>query len=194
VPSRLGDGVAWIDYVGDFSRRFADADAFRAACQASAGRELRRVTDREARVPFCAYNIRLYRQTFHGIAGILAPLVVGARAAVLPMQTATPGRALLLEICPASLQRRLGLYGKFGSYKGAAASCRAARRQLLDALVGAGLLASPAPNLRRTLLDNRGGDALDSAIAAIACHRALQQPGFDQPRTSEEAFEGRVYF
>ena len=76
----------------------------------------------------------------------------------------------------------------------AARSCHAARERLLDAVIGAGLLAPPAPGLRRTLLDNRGGDALDSAFAAIACHRALQEPGFDRPRTREEAFEGRVYF
>jgi hypothetical protein len=194
LPLQLAGGAAWIDYLDVFGRRFADADAFRAACQASAGRELRRATDREARVPFCAYNIRLYRQTFHGIAGVLAPLAVSGRAAVLPMQPATAGRPLLLEICPASFLRRLGLYGKFGPYKGAAASRYAARQRLLDALVDAGLLASPGADLRRTLLDNRGGDALDSAIAAIACLRALHEPGFDRPRTSDEAFEGRVYF
>jgi hypothetical protein len=110
------------------------------------------------------------------------------------MQPARHGQALLLEICPASFLRRLGLYGKYGPYKGGAPSRHAARRQLLDALVDAGLLRSPAPELWRTLLDNRGGDALDSAVAAIACYRALQEPGFDQPRTPDESFEGRVYF
>jgi hypothetical protein len=194
LPLELGDGVSWTEYLGNFAQRFPDADAFRTACHARAGRELRRVTDREARVPFCAYNIRLYRQTFHGICGVLAPLAVSGRAAVLPMQPASAGRALLLEICPASFLRRLGLYGRFGPYKGAAPSCYAARDRLLDAVIDAGLLAPPAPELRRTLLDNIGGDALDSAFAAIACHRALREPGFDRPRTRDEAFEGRVYF
>jgi len=194
LPLELGDGVAWVEYLDGFARRFADAEDFRLACHVRAGRELRRVTDREARVPFCAYNIRLYRQTFHGIAGVLAPLAVSGRAAVLPMQPAAAGRALLLEICPASVLRRLGLYGRFGPYKGAASSCREARRLLLKALIDGGLLAPPGPALRRTLLDNRGGDALDSAIAAVACHRALREPAFDRPRTASEAFEGRVYF
>ena len=194
LPTALGGGAAWLDYVAAFARRFADAEAFRVACQVSAGRELRRVTDKEARVPFCAWNIRLYRQTYHGIAGVLAPLALSGRAAVLPMQPATPGRALLLEICPASLLRRLGLYGKYGPYKGAAPACCAARRQIFDSLVAAGLIEAPSPDLRQVILDNRGGDALDSAIAAIACHRALQEPGFDRPRTRDEAFEGRVYF
>ena len=195
IPLPLAQGAAWADYVGGFARRFADADAFRAACMnAAAGRELRRPTDREARVPFCAYNIRLYRQTYHGIAGLLAPLVAGGRAAVLPMQPAAAGRPLLLEICPASFQRRLGLYGKYGPYKGAAPACRAARARLLDELIAARLLAPPAAELRETLLDNRGGDALDSAMAAIACRRALEEPGVDRPRTRDEAFEGRVYF
>ena len=194
LPLAVGGGVAWIDYVAEFGRRFADAESFRAACRASAGRELRRATDIEARVPFCAWNIRLYRQTYHGIAGVLAPLVASRRAAVLPMQPATSGRALLLEICPASLLRRHGLYGKYGPYKGAAPSCHAARRQILDSLVAAGLIEAPSPALRQVILDNRGGDALDSAIAAIACHRAIREPDFDRPRTHGEAFEGRVYF
>jgi len=194
MPLPLGGGMPWIAYLEHFARRFADADSFRASCQSVVEGELRRATDREARVPFCAYNIRLYRQTYHGIAGLLAPLAIAGRAAVLPMQSAVPGRPLLLEICPASFLRRLGLYGRFGPYKGAAPSCHAARERLLDAVIDAGLLAPPAAGLRRTLLDNRGGDALDSAFAAIACHRALQEPGFDRPRTPEEAFEGRVYF
>jgi len=177
MPLPLGGGMPWIAYLEHFARRFADADSFRASCQSVAGGELRRATDREARVPFCAYNIRLYRQTYHGIAGLLAPLAIAGRAAVLPMQSAVPGRPLLLEICPASFLRRLGLYGRFGPYKGAAPSCHAARERLLDAVIEAGLLAPPAAGLRRTLLDNRGGDALDSAFAAIACHRALQEPG-----------------
>jgi hypothetical protein len=194
VPLALAGGKEWSAYVADFAARFPEAHTFWKDCKATTERELRRCTDVDAMVPFCAYNLRLYKQTYHGIAGVLAPLLMRGRVAVLPMQRVVPGRALLLEVCPASLLRHLGLYGKYGPYKGAAAACHAARRQLLDALVDAGLLEPPAPELRQTLLDNRGGDALDSALAAIACHRALQEPGFDRPRIPAEAFEGRVYF
>jgi hypothetical protein len=190
LPAALSLGQEWAAFVAGFPGRFADADAFRADCMArGGGRELKRPTDRETQVPFGAYNIRLYRQTFHGIGGLLAPLL--GRVAAPPMQPALPDRPVLLETCPASTLRRLGLYGR--SYKGPAAIHRAHRQGILDGLVDAGLMEPPAPALAERLMADRGGDALDSAVAAIACAGAIAAPGYDQPRDAAERFEGRVY-
>jgi hypothetical protein len=193
LPARLSPGLGWAGFVQGFAARFADADAFRAGCMAEAGgRELKRPTDIESRVPFGAWNIRLYRQTFHGIAGVLAPLLAADAARVAPLQRARPGMPVLLEICPASTLRRLGLYGR--PYKGPASAHRAARQAILAGLQAAGLLAPPPADLAARLVEDRGGDALDSAVAAIACAAAIAVPGYDLARDDAELFEGRVYW
>jgi hypothetical protein len=190
LPATLWPGLDWAAWVASLPGRFADADAFRSDCMARAGgRELKRPTDREAQVPFGAWNIRLYRQTFHGMAGVLAPLL--DRVAVPPMQPAVPGRPVLLEICPASTLRRLGLYGR--PYKGAAPGHRANRAAILDGMIAADLLAPPGAALVDRLVGDRGGDALDSVVAAVACARAIAAPGYDRPRVAAELLEGRVY-
>jgi hypothetical protein len=193
LPARLSTGLSWQDYVAGFKKRFPDPDAFQRQCTTLAGgRELKRQTDRDAKVPYGAYNRRLYRQTFHGIGGVLAPLLAAGAATVPPMQLALPGRPVLLEICPASTLKRLGLYGE--TYKGAKPLHRAARQAVLEGLVAAGKLTAPAPSLTERMLADRGGDALDAAVAAIACAEAIAVPGYDRARDDAELFEGRVYW
>src|SRR5205823_2299832 len=103
VPRSLMPEDGWEAFLSGFAGRYPDAATFRAACFAAAGgRELRRLCDVESRTPFSAYNLRLYRQTYAGITGLLAPLVEAGAIRVLPMQAATEGSPRLLEVCPAS--------------------------------------------------------------------------------------------
>ena len=138
LPRSLVAEERWEDFVRAFPRRYPDADSFREACRrAAAGRELKRRTDVEARVPFSAYNLRLYRQTYFGIADVLLPLVDSAVASVVPMQPPVPGKVLLAETCPASLLKSLGLYTP---YKGHDSQLLDARRTIIKYFVDNGLL------------------------------------------------------
>ena len=95
-----------------------DAETFKAQFP-----DTRRQTDVQAKTPFSPLNLRLYRQTFHGLRDVIAPLVAqGARA--LPMQEAALDVPWLLEICPASLLKKEKLYL---SYKGKSGAQRANR-------------------------------------------------------------------
>jgi hypothetical protein len=193
LPREVMGSADWRGFLNAFPARFRSAEAFRDSCRAATGgRELRRLCDVEAKVPFCAWNLRLYRQTWHGIAEILRPLVLEHDARVLPMEAALPDRLWLTEVCPASFLKRIRLYEP---YKGRGAHHRAMRAGMLARLVADKLLAPLAPSLERRLLDDPGGDALDSVIAAVATWRNWRDGVFTEgPRSTVEALEGRVYF
>lgn len=191
LPEALLRDARWVDFAMGFAAAYPDPDAFRDACRTrTGGKEWKRLCDVEARVPFSAYNIRLYRQTWHGIAGILAPLIAEDRGRVIPVQQPTDGKTVLAETCPASLLKAEDLYP---SYKGRSLDHRAAREHILDTLIARDLLAAPSASIRDVLLDNAGGDALDAVIAAICAGRAAELLN-ESPRTDTEALEARIYF
>jgi len=193
LPSTMIPVPTWQRFALGFADRFADAEAFLDDCRRRGRcRELKRACDRESKVPFAAYNLRIYRQTFYGIRDILAPLVMRGSAVVLPMQVPRADRPWIVETCPASTLKRAGLYQP---YKGPGAAARAARRRIIDGLVSARLMAPLRPAQRDLALDNRGGDALDSMIAAAATAQAFSLGAFDGKRQhAHERIEGKVYF
>jgi len=191
LPRELVPEDTWEDYALAFPGRFSDAEAFRRFCmESTGGRELRRPTDRVSRTPFSAYNIRIHRQTFHGIGGLLHHVARHRLGVVLPMQRQRGDSAWLIEVCPASTLKAAGLYF---SYKGLGPDRLRARKQILAALVERGLLHRLTPRMETEVLQNTGGDALDSVIAAIAVGRSVNA-GLFAPIDAIEAIEGRVYF
>jgi hypothetical protein len=191
LPLALVGETRWEDFALNFGDRFADAAAFRRTCQeATGGKELKRTTDLVAGTPFSPYNLRLYRQTYYGIRDVLAPLVRSGRASVLPMQPAVPERAWLVEVCPASTLKRLGLGRPYKDRKGQ--RFRAAREDLLAEI--ARLHGIEVPNWLRVMVrGDNDGDALDSVIAAVTTYRALRTTiGNDVP-AGPSLIEGHVY-
>lgn len=195
LPASLVREATWEEFVVGFDRRFAAAGAFREACRAiDGGAERKRRTDEEARAPFCAYNLRLHKQTFEGIKRVLLPLVRDGRATVAPFQPPRRGLPMVAEICPASLLKFEGLYRRpYTPYKGRAAGRRSGRLAILEELTRRGLLREPTADLRSSFAEDPGGDALDAAIAAIGAARAVRDPTSARPRDGREAIEGRVF-
>eukprot|EP00419_Tripos_fusus_P043460 CAMPEP_0172825778 /NCGR_PEP_ID=MMETSP1075-20121228/18924_1 /TAXON_ID=2916 /ORGANISM="Ceratium fusus, Strain PA161109" /LENGTH=394 /DNA_ID=CAMNT_0013667279 /DNA_START=108 /DNA_END=1289 /DNA_ORIENTATION=+ len=97
--------------------------------------EPKRETDILAKVPFAPQNLRMFRQTYHAIAGLYGPLVdeftvvpCGLRelrgnsltqvekplklqeCPAVVLKACRENQALLFESCPASVLKRLGLY------------------------------------------------------------------------------------
>ena len=190
LPRALVRQDDWEPFVLSFPGEYASPEAFRRSCRETAGgRELKRVTDREARTPFSPYNLRLFRQTYHGIRDLLHPWVRDRLACVLPMQGAAAGRPWVLEICPAStLKARWD--DLYVPYKGATHERRVARERILDRLEVAGAVSIPDPAVRARVLDDDGGDALDSVIAAFATLEALRDV---DPADEAYLIEGYVY-
>lgn len=188
LPARLIQEKSWEEFIAAFPTNYPSADHFRNTCQKAAqGRELKRRTDVEARTPFSAYNLRLYRQTYDGIRNVLHPLVSNDLARVIPVQTPHDDKPVLAEACPASLLKAENLYVSYKSKEGDG------RAKILDGLIARKLMANPSPALRAILLENKGGDALDAAIAAIIAMRARNDPTASRPRDGLEKIETRVF-
>ena len=190
LPRPLIVETRWEEFVGAFLRRYPDAESLRADCRRKdGGNELKRRTDVAAKVPFSAYNLRLFRQTHAGIGSILRPLVESDEARVVPMQAPSRGKVLLAETCPASLLKRLDLYVP---YKGRGGALADARKGLIKQLAVNGLLSEPDKSLAERVIGDPGGDALDAVLAAVA---AANLPRLRQATTDPvERVEGRVYF
>lgn len=175
LPADLMDG-GWEQWAREFGSRFPNADAFRADCQMRSANEMKRAVEREAKVPFASWNLRLYKQTWRVMSELVSPLLREGRAVVAPQQPLRPGVTTLIEVCPASTLQRLGLRVP---YKGRRPERRAARQRLADSF--------EAPSL---VIDDPGGDALDSVIAARVAAGALSAGDWHEPVPGE----GRIYY
>jgi hypothetical protein len=169
-----------------------DPDTLRARCtDASCGDEQRRKTDDEASTPFSPYNLRIYKQTFHGIADVLRPLRARAEVAVLPFDrlpdiAAADGARLpfnrsasgavphvyLMEVCPSSVLTALGYPA--GGYKGAGGQPTEARRAIVARLMEDGLVRPLARALRERIVSDAEGDAVDAVLAAVGAWRGYR--------------------
>lgn len=190
IPMSLVKEGSWEQFVLSFEDTYATAEEFRTECtSASGGKELKRFTDIEAKTPFSPYNLWLYKQTYFGIRDVLGSLIKNNRVCVLPVQRPLPDRAWVLEICPASTLKRENLSIP---YKGRDEIKRTARVKILEGIKKTGILKIRKSALRSKILEDRGGDALDSVIAAFATFRALKN-GFAFDKNSPYALEGWVY-
>ena len=177
------DRPNWRDWVLSLPTRFSDADAFRAAYAGA-----KRATDIRAKTPFAPLNLRLFRQTYRGIAHVLAPLL-RAGALALPFDSPQTGAPWLLEICPASLLKKHGLYF---SYKGKSEAQRENRERITSECQARFGLEVPE-KFAQIAFDDSEGDALDAILSALCVARALKKNDW-APRDAIESREGRVYF
>jgi hypothetical protein len=191
LPSEM-IGEDWAGWALSLGRRFADAESFRDWCrQTAGGQEKLRRTDIETGAPMCAWNLRVYRQTYFGIRDVLAPLVRSDLARVVPMQEPDRRKPQLYEVCPASTLKAAGLYISYKETGPAdRVSRREARRVILEWLEKSCRVRFAAPELRRRALDDGAGNALDAVLCAFAAARAWPRLSADPV----ERVEGRVYF
>lgn len=194
LPRGIVKDKHWEDFVLSFGNRFSDPEDFRKTCWEAAGnREMRRETDKKSQTPFSPYNRWLYRQTYYGIRAILAPLVQDHMVCVLPMQRMSPSQPWLLEICPASTLKEMGLYQPYKWYR-QDKDKKIGRKRILEGIEKTGGIIIKSSALRAVILDNPGGDALDSVIAAFATFRAIGSSADSSvPLTSNSLLEGYVY-
>ena len=192
LPVTMISESSWEEFVSAFARRYQTPEYFRDDCaERGDGHELKRRTDVEARVPFSAYNLRLYRQTYWGIRDVLRPLIADDAVRVIPMQTPRASAPVIAEICPASILKREGLYS---SYKGRGPRFRAARESIVDQLIERQTLRRPGEPILVKILEDTGGDALDAVIGAIGAARVIADPDCMRPRDELDRLEARVYF
>ncbi|MEX0808124.1 MAG: DUF429 domain-containing protein [Dongiaceae bacterium] len=192
LPKQLVSQTSWHEFVRSFPAIYPNGRAFQQACRLMTNRkEHKRATDVDAKTPMSPYNERLFPQTYAGIANVLAPLI--GRVAIAPFDEPDPAKPLVIETCPASSLKALSIDHRHykETKKDKAADCRQGRVRILDRLIAEGLVLIPNA-LRPSIIENKGGDALDAVIAALGAAASLPQienrVGYDHP------IEGWVYY
>jgi hypothetical protein len=185
--SQLGESN-WSQFVASFSTRFPTAEHLYQEVGGK-GRELRRQTDGTAKTPFAPGNLRIYRQTYYGLRDLLAPLTTSAQAVVCPMQHISTDMPILIEVCPAVTLARHQL--RLPGYKGHEPSARAQRNIILQGLKTLKMFLTR--DIAAKILNDAGGDALDSVIAAFAAATAFREGALDRQFSPVERLEGSVF-
>lgn len=191
LPESLLLETDWETFIQRFHEQCKDPDQFTEHCHTrTGGKEPKRETDIECKSPWSVINLKLYKQTYYGINDILYPLTKEDAASILPMQFFNPEKPWVIEICPASTLKAEKLYLK--GYKNSGKEAEGIRETILNALIEKKLIREISQNARKAALENAGGDALDSIIAAVATHRALKN-NFRAPENKLYKLEGYIY-
>jgi Protein of unknown function (DUF429) len=127
---------------------------------------------------------------------VLGPLLRRPGTAIVPFHyRRLPGaRRVLVEACPSSTLKRLGLPHQ--NYKQPAGGPLTRKRRRTRRAILAGLAAHVAidPAQRRVIMRNGGGDALDAVIAALGGVQAWQAADHAAlARHPRYRYEGRLF-
>lgn len=198
LPRPIANASSWEEFISRFPERFSGAKEFYESCKVAGrnldgdGIEYYRLTEKETDAPFCSYNLWMYKQTYYGITRLLYPFVIEDTACVLPMQSPDDAKPWVMEICPSSTLRSLGL--RRDRYKGPEEERVAGRQELLQDLSNHGIKFSEV--VAETLLKDDEGDALDSIVAAFAVYRTLQTSEnqiIEEPLDEPYSIEGYIF-
>ena len=189
LPSSLTEENNWKDFIINFPLKHASAESFRDYYrQKTDGKEFKRKKEDEKGAPFAAYNLWLYKQTYHGISRIINPLVRNNLACILPIQTPNPEKPWVIEICPACTLKEKGLYVP---YKGKKSDRESNRKMIVDKLEKFNIVLDD--EIKDICISNTQGDALDSILAVYAVFRNMHILEGKNPDELEKR-EGDIYY
>jgi hypothetical protein len=157
---------------------------------------IRRLSDTETKTPFDCYHYRIIFQTFHGMRDVLGPLRRDPATVILPFhyRRLPAARRVLIESCPASVLKLLGLPHQNYKQTTAGPLSRKRLRARREILAGLASHLTIDPGHCRVIMRNGGGDALDAVIAAAGARRAWRQTDHAAvARHPRYRREGRVY-
>ncbi|WP_255196936.1 DUF429 domain-containing protein [Halorarius litoreus] len=194
LPRGVHDADSWPAFVEWFAEAFDSPDALQGDLAERTKRRtggertyLKRRTDARtgARSP---YHWLVGTQTFYGIRDIIAPL-----ADCVSIEPLAPRAeaASLLEIYPASTLRALDLPSQRYKNDATYPEAPARRETILDGLREWGVVLDE--ELDAIVLNDSGGDALDSVVAAVAVARAARDDFEVRDRDAYDPVEGYIY-
>ena len=189
LPAAVHDRESWTD-VASLIAGIDDPETFRSRCVARASevtggdqQYLRRETDAD-RGALSPYHWIRAAQTYYGIREVLQPLVGEDAVAIKPLHDgpATP----VCETHPAATLRDIGLPTR--GYKDNTDRSRGRRKTIVE-----GLQMTPLSmhGIEEYLLDDVGGDAIDSLLTALAAWRASRNEF--SPEGAFDPVEGHIY-
>ncbi len=197
----MAPGARWprqLDFLGAWGEDAyaAGVECLRRARALGGPMHIRRLTDSEARAPFDCYHYRIIYQTFFGMRDVLGPLRRLRQTAILPFQyrRLASARRVLVEACPSSTLKRLGLpHNNYKQPEGGPLTRKRlrTRRLLLDGLARHVRIDE---GQRRVMMRNGGGDALDAVIAVVGAAQSWAAADHDAiARHPRYPREGRLF-
>jgi hypothetical protein len=177
----MGESACWPAQF-DFLREWGEDDhgvgleCIRRAEGLGREKHIRRLTDIEEKAPFDPYHYRIIYQTFYGMRDVLGRLRRRRQTAILPFhyRRLAAARRVLVEACPASTLKRLGLpHQNYKQPEGGRLTPKRlrTRRAILEGLARHVEIGDAD---RRRIMRNGGGDALDAVLAAVGAVRSWQ--------------------
>jgi hypothetical protein len=176
LPEDCLDGASWNDFISNFHKNFSNAEYFRKYClEMTGGREKRRKVEVEMGAPLSPYNLWIYKQTYHGMRDILAPLMDSV--SIIPYTPVIPGIPWLLEVYPGLILKERNIYIPYKGNKNEPTKSRN-RTLMVEELTSKsldGLDLEVDESCIENMKKNAGGDALDSFMALLVTYRFYKQ-------------------
>lgn len=195
IPEIFLGNSSWEEFILQFSERWKSADQFKKELFLQAeGKEIKRATEIEAKVPFSTYNLWIYKQTYFGITEILCTLLHSKCCTILPFNSIKKNLPKILETCPASFLKNISTstdLSKF--YKGKNESHLKRREMILKILERNFNLKYKSKHIKEKIVCNTNGDALDSLLCAIIVIKSSKN-NFEKDFGSKFKKEGYVYY
>ena len=174
----------WTEFLEEFADEFKGGSIGKYPGNFKTEKQLRREVDYRyaGQSPM---SPQVQYQVFYGLRDLLHPLVCEQESVrVCPMQSPKEGLPTLIEVYPAATLGRLGCYRT--GYKNTPGA-RERRKDTVEALEERGIVDLHETDTEQFI---RSDDALDSLVAAVAAHRAVQK-GLEEDLDSE--VEGHIY-
>lgn len=190
LPATVHDRDDWRDVCAWLAESIVGPDDLQGRCverarKATDGERsyLRRATD-DSCGALSPYHWFVAAQTYYGIRNVLWPLVEDGAISVEPMDRT--GGTPVCEVYPAGTLRDVGLPAE--RYKDDTDDARARRETIVE-----GLQLTPLSlhGIEAHLIEDVGGDALDSVLAALAAWRASRDEF--SPNGPWDPIEGHIF-
>jgi hypothetical protein len=175
IPEFFFKDSSWEDFIFSFKKRWKTADDFKKdLLNKSNGKELKRDTEIESKVPFSTYNLWIYKQTYYGISEIIYPLLKSKICNIIPFNKLEKDIPSIMETCPASFLKFISKKNDLSKhYKGKKKENFENRKLILNILERDFFLVYKSIHLKNKILSDTEGDSLDSLLCVICAMKGF---------------------
>jgi len=169
IPDFFLKDSSWEDLIFTFKKRWKTADDFKKdLLKKSGGKELKRDTEIESKVPFSTYNLWIYKQTYYGISEIIYPLLESKICNIIPFNKLDKDIPSIMETCPASFLKFISEKNDLSKhYKGKNKENFENRKLILNLLEKNFSIKYTSDHLKNKILSDTEGDSLDSLLCGV---------------------------
>jgi hypothetical protein len=177
IPEIFIGKSTWKEFIMSFPERWPSPQNFRNELKTKfLGKEIKRSTEIESKVPFSSYNLWIYKQTYYGINNIINPLLISKKVNFLPFNGIILKKINLVESCPASFLKRISTNKDLSKYyKGKGEKHLKNRVELLDLLSRSYSIKFEKKGFIEKIIQNTEGDAIDSLICCLSSFKSINE-------------------